>query len=118
MCVRCSRKRNVRAERVHYEKGFCSARCLELFQTKKKGPTFYESDDWRRLRYFVLKRDGRVCRACGATNGMLHVDHIKPRSKYPELELDPNNLQVLCGPCNKGKGAWDETDFRNIDSGS
>ncbi len=42
----------------------------------------------------------------------LHVDHIKPRSKYPDLALDINNLQILCESCNLGKGAWDETDFR------
>lgn len=37
---------------------------------------------------------------------------MKPRSKYPELALDPDNLQVLCKACNLGKLAWDETDFR------
>ncbi len=37
---------------------------------------------------------------------------MKPRSKYPELALDPENLQVLCRACNMGKRAWDETDFR------
>lgn len=43
---------------------------------------------------------------------VLNVDHIKPVIKYPELSLDINNLQVLCGVCNQGKGYWDETDFR------
>lgn len=40
------------------------------------------------------------------------VDHIKPISKHWHLRLDPDNLQVLCNDCNKGKGAWDETDYR------
>lgn len=40
------------------------------------------------------------------------VDHIKPISKHWELRLEESNLQVLCMECNKGKGAWDETDHR------
>jgi hypothetical protein len=50
--------------------------------------------------------------ACGAKDGAPHIDHIKPRSKYPELELDEDNLQVLCKDCNYGKGAEFEDDFR------
>ncbi len=42
----------------------------------------------------------------------MHVDHIKPRRKYPELALSRSNLQVLCNLCNHGKGNWDETDWR------
>ena len=75
------------------------------------GPTFYESQQWRVLRYKALKLHGAKCQLCGA-KGTLHVDHIKPRSKYPELELRLDNLQVLCEQCNLGKGAWDESDWR------
>lgn len=50
---------------------------------------------------------------CGSTEKPMQVDHIKPRKKYPELALDPNNVQVLCKLCNMGKGDRDETDFRN-----
>jgi 5-methylcytosine-specific restriction endonuclease McrA len=40
------------------------------------------------------------------------VDHIVPRSKRPDLALDISNLQTLCGRCNRGKGSWDQTDWR------
>lgn len=40
------------------------------------------------------------------------MDHIKPRSKYPHLELVFNNLQILCKNCNQGKSNIDETDWR------
>lgn len=76
---------------------------------------FLESYEWRRLRMTVLKRDGRKCACCGAspeTGAVMNVDHIKPRRIFPELALDPNNLQVLCGECNHGKGNWDMTDWR------
>lgn len=76
---------------------------------------FLESYEWRRVRMVALKRDGARCGCCGATpaDGLrMHVDHIKPRRKFPELALDPNNLQVLCEVCNHGKGNWDDTDWR------
>lgn len=77
---------------------------------------FYKSREWRDLRYRALKLHGRRCQCCGATpdrNGVvLHVDHIKPRSHYPSLELDLNNLQVLCEDCNLGKSNKDDEDFR------
>lgn len=76
---------------------------------------FYLSNDWRYVRYQALKRSRGVCELCGVapTPGHpLHVDHIKPRSKYPELEYDISNLQILCDDCNLGKGNRDEIDWR------
>jgi 5-methylcytosine-specific restriction endonuclease McrA len=76
---------------------------------------FLESREWQELRYRALKLHGARCQCCGATRKdgkEIHVDHIKPRSRFPLLALDIANLQVLCGDCNRGKGAWDETDWR------
>ncbi|MCA1806720.1 MAG: HNH endonuclease [Actinobacteria bacterium] len=49
--------------------------------------------------------------ACGSTDN-IHVDHIKPRSAYPGLSFDEDNLQVLCQSCNSRKGAIRFTDYR------
>ena len=54
------------------------------------------------LRYKVLERDGFACRSCGVKN-CLEIDHIIPKSKGG-LTVE-SNLQVLCGDCNRGKGA-------------
>lgn len=75
----------------------------------KKG--FYDSWEWKKLRYEVLKTYGAICMLCH-THWHIVVDHIKPRSRYPALALDFDNMQVLCNDCNKGKAADDETDFR------
>lgn len=82
---------------------------------RRKVHPFYDSDRWRALRWDVLKRDGAVCVVCGAskkTGAVLHVDHIQPRSLRPDLEWEPDNLQVLCQECNLGKSNRDSTDFR------
>lgn len=73
---------------------------------------FYDTPEWRRLRYKVFTLYGRKCACCESVAGPFHIDHIKPRSKFPELELSLSNLQVLCEACNMGKGGWDETDWR------
>lgn len=73
---------------------------------------FYASREWMELRYRVLKKYGRKCMFCRAENGEMHVDHIKPRSKFPELELKESNLQVLCRTCNLGKSNKHDDDWR------
>lgn len=78
-------------------------------------PKFLETYEWRKLRMEALKKYGPKCMCCGATpaNGaVMNVDHVKPRRLFPQLALDIDNLQILCGACNHGKGNWDQTDWR------
>ena len=85
---------------------------------KKSSPVdFLKSREWKELRYKVLVKYGNTCMSCGRNpkedGVIIHIDHIKPRIKYPKLALDEENLQVLCGECNQGKSYIDETDWRN-----
>lgn len=77
---------------------------------------FYSSKEWRQVRYQVIKKHGGGCMACGRSKKehgiVIHVDHIEPRSKRPELALCFENLQLLCEDCNLGKSNTDRTDWR------
>lgn len=91
----------------------------KAFKWQKIGNTksnyFYSSGDWAKVRYAALINYGGRCACCGssAADGLrMHVDHIKPRSKFPELALDLKNLQVLCETCNLAKSNIDDTDWR------
>lgn len=90
-----------------------SQRAKGIYTDPKK---FYSSDEWRRLRYRVIVKYGSKCHACGRSpkehGVVIHVDHIKPRSKFPQLELCFENLQILCEDCNLGKLNKDQTDWR------
>lgn len=80
---------------------------------------FYHSPDWHRIRYEALKRSNGCCELCGASKkdgAVMQVDHIKPRSRFPHLALTLSNLQVLCRPCNMGKGNRDVIDWRKSQS--
>lgn len=77
--------------------------------------SFYDRDEWLRLRYRVLEKVGGRCEACGRSKkdgAIIQVDHIKPKSIYPELALSENNLQVLCRDCNVGKSNKSDKDWR------
>ncbi|NKF49291.1 HNH endonuclease [Shewanella sp. WXL01] len=70
---------------------------------------------WPNLRRQAFELYGNACSCCGAspsTGAIMHVDHIKPRSKYPELALELSNLQILCEQCNLGKSNISEVDWR------
>jgi hypothetical protein len=54
------------------------------------------------VKQLVWIRDGGRCRACG-TQVELQFDHVIPIAFGGAST--PENLQVLCGPCNRRKGA-------------
>ena len=85
----------------------------QSIQVAKAEQAFYNSMPWLRLRFETIRAYGAVCMLCESTRYVV-VDHIKPRSKFPELELDPDNMQVLCNTCNRGKSNKDMTDFRTV----
>lgn len=84
--------------------------------SKKDNDEFYSSREWRELRVRVLEKYECKCMMCGRSPKLhgivIHVDHIKPRSKYPELALTFENLQILCDDCNLGKSNKFSTDWR------
>ena len=79
---------------------------------------FYESPQWRRVRYDALKKNDGRCELCGRSKHdgiVLNVDHIKNIRDNWGLRLKQDNLQVLCNECNHGKGNRDDTDWRQND---
>lgn len=86
-----------------------------LTLANSRSSVFYRSPEWRFIRYEAIKKYGNNCQACGTGPGKgvsIHVDHIKPRSLFPGIALDIDNLQILCEDCNLGKLTHDQTDWR------
>ena len=52
------------------------------------------------LKQYIWTRDAGSCRGCGATTE-LQFDHIIPVAKGGSNSAE--NLQILCGPCNRSK---------------
>jgi hypothetical protein len=54
------------------------------------------------VKIAVSARDGGRCRQCGSTH-QLHFDHVIPISRGGANTVA--NIQLLCGACNRAKGA-------------
>jgi 5-methylcytosine-specific restriction protein A len=62
--------------------------------------------EWEKLRKQIMDRDNGLCQPClrkGRVTAGNEVDHIKPKAKGGTD--DPENLQVICGPCHLDKSA-------------
>lgn len=116
-CRNCGREYIVPSEYP----GCCSKKCkiertgnINIKKVEKKKLNELVSitnQRWLKLRYQAFLRYGRKCCLCGS-NDNLQVDHIKPKSKYPNLVYDIENLQILCKACNFGKSNKYKNDWR------
>jgi 5-methylcytosine-specific restriction protein A len=68
----------------------------------KETDSFYNSEAWKEVRESVLQRDRYACVRCGRIMTRLFVDHII-EIKDGGQQLDPINLQTLCGSCHTTK---------------
>lgn len=93
-------------EKFKYSSLFKPSEEIKIFHSMTSGEKFFRSKSWLVLRHeFLISLPVKKCAICGFDdkNGSFHVDHIKPRSVYPELSLEIKNLQLLCRDCNMGK---------------
>lgn len=73
-----------------------------------RAPVTEEERERRRvtpdIRLRIFERDKYKCQSCGApSSSVLEIDHVMPISRGGSS--DDDNLQVLCAPCNRSKGA-------------
>jgi hypothetical protein len=105
--IACFRKKHFKLHNIIKKfESLISSGEFESLTTETENKGFYSSPQWLRLRYKALLIHGAKCMVCGRANKdgiIMHVDHIKPRCRYPELQLELSNLQVLCSDCNMGK---------------
>lgn len=120
--MREGEQKNVHLERVKREAKKVRKQHEADRRENGRETSFFDSNKWQRLRYEVLVASNGQCALCGRSTRehgvILHVDHIKPRSRFPNLALERTNLQVLCEDCNLGKSNRDTIDWRPANDGS
>lgn len=68
----------------------------------KQVDPFYKSEAWIKCREDILIRDNHLCQPCFRKKKLTPaniVHHIKPLKEFPELALDPDNLESICASC-------------------
>lgn len=64
----------------------------------------FKGGDQKYWKHQALLRDNYTCQICGFRDEeIMIIDHKLPKSMYPELKFDLNNLQTLCPNCNQRK---------------
>jgi 5-methylcytosine-specific restriction endonuclease McrA len=94
------------------EKKFVKNKQREIKKKYQVTDEFFISEAWIVLKRNIRIAYGKQCMCCKNRTSIMHIDHIKPRSKHKHLELDPTNLQVLCEKCNMSKSNLHETEYR------
>jgi 5-methylcytosine-specific restriction endonuclease McrA len=110
------------------DKKFAQAKRLKnaLRRQRRDGKLLYEgwryTSDWQQWRLQQLHQQNWLCACCGKvmvfgekiclTNGDFDlqpnhptVDHILPKSLFPNLAVNKQNLVMLCWACNQAKGS-------------
>lgn len=74
----------------------------------------YQLERPNSFRQDVLQRDNYTCQKCGVgrvesykkLNEDLHIHHVKPISRRPELAFEEDNVITLCRRCHKETSSW------------
>ena len=59
------------------------------------------SDEYKRWRLKIFKRDNYTCKKCNIRGGELEVHHKKPVCLFPELIMDDDNAETVHKDCHK-----------------
>lgn len=74
----------------------------------KGGATQRTYKTYQEARPELLERLGQYCSYCEIRlESALAVEHVLPKEKYPQLELDWDNFLLACSNCNSTKGERD-----------
>lgn len=85
------------------EARFCSIKCRAVEIVGERHPR-WTGGNWLNIRKIVLLNQDFTCQSCGLRDTeIMQVNHKLPKSRYPELARDIENLETLCPNCHARK---------------
>lgn len=123
VCLVCDKKITIyKAYLKHNRRMFCSRKCWRKKWVGDKNPKWKggittrnrkirTSEEYKKWRENVFKRDNYTCQECSKVGGELHAHHKKLFSKHPALRTKIDNGVTLCKSCHFKKSKFqDDTD--------
>lgn len=87
-----------------YVKDKLADRNYNRFSRDQEANAFYQSRQWKRMRYYIDARDMNICQVCGnVLDDRKIIDHIVPLKVANDKRLDDDNLWTLCYRCHNIK---------------
>lgn len=75
---------------------------------KNEDGTAISFKEYGEAKRFLIDRIGKYCSYCETRiNANLAIEHVRPKSKMPELALSWDNFLLACSSCNSTKGDVD-----------
>jgi 5-methylcytosine-specific restriction endonuclease McrA len=65
---------------------------------KKEGMKMVRRKEMELVKELIATRGS--CERCGEKKDLVG-HHIKGVAEFPQLRMDPNNIQILCNPCHR-----------------
>ena len=86
----------------YYKKKFLRRYTHMMPNQRKKFHLSYVGRTFEALARYCKARDGYRCFSCGSDDTRnLHAHHIQPKSLFPELFFEEDNIITLCHDCHK-----------------
>lgn len=79
-------------------------------QEGKEYKRFYDTKEWKSLRYQVLLDAGFICSTCERNEATIG-DHIVPTKVRWDLRLIKSNVQAICTECHNKKTLEDKKKY-------
>ena len=82
-----------------YKLGWSKIQFYEMYPTYRDYQLYFYTENrrYKKFRARILEIRGYKCKICGKWGD--EIDHLNNVYKFPEIALDPNNVQVLCVEC-------------------
>jgi 5-methylcytosine-specific restriction protein A len=103
-----------------YEKhGYCTTHADQapkytFVKLKERNP-IYNTQRWKKLRAFFIKRNP-VCNKCKIKTSRV-VHHLKEARIFPELAFEMTNLEALCDTCHNRESQRESMKGRKYHNG-
>lgn len=103
-CAKHKLEQEQQREQKRRERSYQRNKLYNQHNRNKEANNFYQSEQWKQTREYVINRDNYMCQICGEViTDRKIIDHIVPRRVDKSKQLDEDNLWTLCYRCHSIK---------------